>query len=148
MARPSDPKKLAVWRERFERFSNSGLGVAQFCARERVSVASFDNWRKKLGHKGRRRRTAHRRSVFQPVAVVPAALRVVPGPSAICIWRSPNAPVTATPANSIMSTPLTMLLGGVLLVTIKRQRSGRHRTPQRDGADVGVSQCHDTTERV
>ena len=85
MSRPSDPKKLAVWRERFERFSNSGLGVAQFCARERVSVASFDNWRKKLGHKGRRRRTAHRRSVFQPVAVVPAALRVVPGSPAICI---------------------------------------------------------------
>ena len=46
MARPSDPKKLAVGRERFERFSSSGLAVARFCARERFSVASFYNWRK------------------------------------------------------------------------------------------------------
>lgn len=85
MSRPSDPKKLAVWRERLERFSCSGLTVARFCGGERVSIASFYLWRKKLGHKGRRRRVTHRRGVFQPVAVVPAALRVVPGSPAICI---------------------------------------------------------------
>ncbi len=83
MACPSDPKKLAVWRERLERFSGSGLGVAQFCAQERVSAASFYAWRKKLGHKGRH--GTNRRGAFQPVAVVPATLRVVPGPPAICI---------------------------------------------------------------
>ena len=48
MSRPSDPKKLAVWRERFERFSSSGLAVGRFCAREGVSTASFYTWRKKL----------------------------------------------------------------------------------------------------
>ena len=60
MARSSDPKKLAVSRERLERFSISGLGVAQFCTQERVSVASFYHWRKKLGHKGRRRHVTNR----------------------------------------------------------------------------------------
>ncbi len=55
MSRPSDPKKLAVWRERFERLSRSGLTVAQLCARERVSVASFYHWRKKLGQAALRR---------------------------------------------------------------------------------------------
>ncbi len=85
MARPSDPKRLAVWRERFERFSSSGLTVARFCGGERVSIASFYLWRKKLGHKGRRRRVTNRRGAFQQVAVVPAAFGSVPGPAAICI---------------------------------------------------------------
>lgn len=115
MFRSSDPKKLAVWRERLERFSMSGLTVARFCARERVSVASFYHWRKKLGvngrwaprplvgHKGRSRRMTdgrprHRtgpadgRGVFQPVAVVPAtrgfvsrASGLVPAGRAVCI---------------------------------------------------------------
>ncbi len=85
MARPSDPKRLAVWRERLERFSSSGLGVAQFCAREHVSAASFHTWRKKLGHTGRH--ATNRRGAFHPVAVVPAALRVVPGPPAVCIQQ-------------------------------------------------------------
>jgi len=51
MPRPSDPRKLAVWRERLERFSSSGLAVGPFCAREGVSVASFYHWRKKVGRK-------------------------------------------------------------------------------------------------
>lgn len=73
MARPSGPKKLAAWRERLERFSHSGLAVAQFCARESVSVASFYPWRKKLGHKSGRPRRTDRRGVFEPVTVVPTA---------------------------------------------------------------------------
>jgi hypothetical protein len=87
MFRSSDPTKLAEWRERLERFSSCGLAVARFCAQEHVSAASFYHWRKKLGHKGRRRRMTDghprhradppgRRGVFQPVAVIPAG-RVV-----------------------------------------------------------------------
>ena len=85
MSRSSDPKKLAVWRERLERFFTSELGVAPFCAQERVSMASFYHWRKKLGHKGRRRHGISRRGTFQPVAVVPIAPGAVPGSPAICI---------------------------------------------------------------
>ena len=89
MSRTSDPKKLTVWRERFERFSSSGLAVRRFCAREGVSTASFYNWRKKLrlrdrrrsateGHPQLRNDPADGRSRFQQVAVVPSA-------SAVCI---------------------------------------------------------------
>jgi hypothetical protein len=103
MFRSSDSTKLAEWRERFERFSSCGLAVARFCAQEHVSVASFYHWRKKLGHKGRRRRMTdghprHRtgladgRGVFQPIAVVPAARGLgpvasgwVPAGRAVCI---------------------------------------------------------------
>jgi len=76
MSRASDPKKLAVWRNLFERFSSCGLAVTRFCSEERVSVASFYHWRKKLGHKSRRRRVTNERGVFQQVAVVPSASTV------------------------------------------------------------------------
>lgn len=85
MSRSSDPKKLAMWRERFERFSSSGIPVGQFCSRERVSVASFYHWRKKLGPKGRRRRMTGGHGVFQQVTVAPAASGLVPAAPAICI---------------------------------------------------------------
>ncbi len=106
MSRRSDPKKLAVWRERFERFSSSGLAVGRFCAGEGVSTASFYNWRKRLGHKDyvdepvaqfdRRRPVtdghprlrsgpADGRGRFQQVAVVPGTSRLLPTTAAICI---------------------------------------------------------------
>ena len=81
MSRSSDPGKLAMRRKRFQRFSSSPLAVAPFCARERVSVASFYHGRKKLGPQAPRRPTSVckrrycrvRGDLFQPVAVVPAA---------------------------------------------------------------------------
>ena len=106
MSRPSDPRKPAVWRERFERFSRSGLAVTRFCAREGVSTASFYNWRKRLGDKDdvdepvaqfdrrppvtngpRRRRTALAggRGRFQAVTVVPGTSRMLPTAPTICI---------------------------------------------------------------
>jgi hypothetical protein len=96
MPRSSDPKKLAVWRERLERLSSSGLAVGPFCAREGVSTASFYNWRKKLSLSGRsrpateghpRHRTgpADGRGRFQQVAVVSGTSPVLPTAPAICI---------------------------------------------------------------
>jgi hypothetical protein len=80
MARSSDPTKVAAWRGRFQRFARSGLAVARFCAKERVSVASFYYWRKKLGpQSGPQRRSQpvpECDDVFQQVTVVPAAVGV------------------------------------------------------------------------
>jgi hypothetical protein len=81
MPRPSDPGKLAEWRERFERLSSSGLSVVAFCAREGISTPSFYLWRRKLRLNGRsqsatQRHPRHRadpaegRGRFQRVAVV------------------------------------------------------------------------------
>lgn len=72
----TDSGKLASWRARFERFSRGDLAVGRFCARERVSVASFYYWREKVGAVRRGdedRPRSDRRRVFQPVTVVPAA---------------------------------------------------------------------------
>lgn len=60
MARKAGVLLQRQWRERLERFRGSTWTVAEFCRREKVSVASFYQWRKKLagsGHNGRRRRT-------------------------------------------------------------------------------------------
>lgn len=49
MARRMDERRVAEWRERFERFREAGLSVVRFCERERVSAATFYLWRKRLG---------------------------------------------------------------------------------------------------
>lgn len=76
MPRSSDPRKLALWRKRFERFSRGQLAVERFCAREHVSVASFYYWREKVATCERPRPDrphAQAPGVFQPVTVVGAA---------------------------------------------------------------------------
>jgi hypothetical protein len=45
--RPRGSARL-IWAERLARFPNSGLGPAQFCAHEGVSLASFYAWRRRL----------------------------------------------------------------------------------------------------
>lgn len=52
MSRSTDPAKREQWTRRFQRFSQAGITVAQFCQRERVSVANFYQWRKKLAADG------------------------------------------------------------------------------------------------
>ena len=76
MARSSDPTKVATWRGRFRRFARSGLAVARFCAKERVSVASFYYWRKNLGPQGRPQPVPECDDAFQQVTVVSAAVGV------------------------------------------------------------------------
>jgi hypothetical protein len=84
MARSVDSGKAAAWRQRFRRFSRSGLTVARFCAKERVSAPSFYYWRRRLAQhsvskprkreagKPPNRRSRNPRS-FQPVTVMPVA---------------------------------------------------------------------------
>jgi hypothetical protein len=61
------------------------LTIARFCARERISVASFYYWRKRLGHRHGRRRMTDRRGDFQQVAVIPAGSGMVWAAPAVCI---------------------------------------------------------------
>ena len=61
MARRADRAVELAWRERLERQRRSGLSVAAFCRRERVSQPSFYHWRKRLA--------AAERPLFVPVQV-------------------------------------------------------------------------------
>lgn len=48
MPRRPNPRKVALWRDRLERFSSSDQSVAHFCSAEGVSSWSFYKWRKRL----------------------------------------------------------------------------------------------------
>ena len=61
MARRADRAVELAWRERLERQRRSGLSVAAFCRRERISQPSFYQWRKRL--------RAAERPLFVPVQV-------------------------------------------------------------------------------
>jgi hypothetical protein len=77
MARTADWSKRQMWQQRLQRFEQGDLTVAAFCQAERVSVASFQSWRRILGHRavaGRQARPAPmRRQAFLPVEIVGTA---------------------------------------------------------------------------
>ena len=130
MSRWSDPRKLAMWRKRFQRFSSSRLAVAPFCARERVSVASFYHWRKKLGPQVPRRPTSVRGDVFQPVAVVPAAWGVS--------IRLPGGTRIEVPAERLDT--VRAVIAEVARVD-RDPEAGPFFMPQIPHEDRGVTQC-------
>lgn len=65
--------------------------MARFCARERVSVASFYHWRKKLGQAALRRRVPARRGIFRQVTVVPVPPSVVPAAPGVAPERAASS---------------------------------------------------------
>lgn len=68
MARKADQKKLAAWQQRLGRFTTSGLTVARFCSRERVSVSTFWYWRRKC--EGTVSKPVTKVATFSPVEVI------------------------------------------------------------------------------
>jgi transposase-like protein len=48
MARTPDLQLHALWRERLRRQADGGLTIAQFCAQEGLSTATFHSWRRRL----------------------------------------------------------------------------------------------------
>lgn len=78
MSRAADWSKRQVWQQRLQRFEQCELTVAAFCQAEGVSVASFQQWRRVLGHRPAARRYARptatkSRQAFLPVEIVGAA---------------------------------------------------------------------------
>ena len=74
MPRRSSPAKLEDWKRRMQRYEQSNQSIAQFCLNERVSVASFFLWRKKVRAAARSAElaplSADRTGRFQPVVIV------------------------------------------------------------------------------
>lgn len=66
--------KAREWRQRFDRYRESGTTVENFCRRERVSVAMFYYWRRELGGVPQNRASAPGRcGDFAPVRLVGSA---------------------------------------------------------------------------
>jgi hypothetical protein len=48
VARTPDLELHALWRERIGRQAHSGLTIARFCAREHLSLTTFQSWKRRL----------------------------------------------------------------------------------------------------
>jgi len=44
----SDAKKLSCWQQHFSRWESSGLSQRAYCAREGLSLSTFDYWRRQI----------------------------------------------------------------------------------------------------
>jgi hypothetical protein len=74
MPRTRNSNLHALWHERIGRQVQSGLTIAQFCTRERLSVSSFSNWK----HRLRLIDLAnHRPALPAPSAFLPVTVRSV-----------------------------------------------------------------------
>lgn len=65
-------KKLQYWTRHFEEWQASGLARRAYCAREGVSLSTFDHWRRQS------RLRAQSETAQAPVAAPPQALTLVP----------------------------------------------------------------------
>jgi len=65
--RRPDPAVRQLWLQRLQRYQRGGLSVTDFCDRERISVASFYAWRRRLHNAA----PAGTTPGFVPVRVVP-----------------------------------------------------------------------------
>ena len=57
MSRIPDQSKFSLWSQRFNRFHNSGLSIARFCAQENIPTHSFYYWAKRVGPRSQHRQT-------------------------------------------------------------------------------------------
>lgn len=96
MAWSRTPALREIWSERLRRYANSPLTVAAFCERERVSVAAFYYWRRKLpgmagtaaSGRGRRPEAARapRKRDFVPIAIRNSAAIKMRLPNGAQFW--------------------------------------------------------------
>lgn len=71
MARTSDPRLHALWRDRIRRQQVSGLTIVQFCDQERIARSKFHAWKRRfqLMDTQDRSRTVPALPTFLPVTV-------------------------------------------------------------------------------
>ena len=78
MARSADAGKLLAWQQRLRRYSRSRLTVAEFCAKESVSVPAFYHWKRKLdGAADKPTTTARNSGRLQPARPAASAFKRV-----------------------------------------------------------------------
>jgi transposase-like protein len=73
MSRTPDLKRHALWRECIRHQADSGLTIAQFCAREGLSIATFHSWKRRLRLTNR---ADHRAASPAPSTFLPVTVRV------------------------------------------------------------------------
>lgn len=73
MSRGAHVRKRCEWLDRLRRFRRSNLSVIEFCRREKVSVPSYYQWRRKLADTTSEVDAGGQSATFIPVQVASAA---------------------------------------------------------------------------
>lgn len=129
MGRSDLVSKQDIWLRRIQRFSQSGLTVAEFCDREQVSVAAFYQWRRKLVTLANPPQATAREqdglplspSSGSPNGFVP--VRVLP--SSTIEVRFPNGVVLTLPARDLDVLHQTLLVLSQIPVPVRPATEGR-----------------------
>lgn len=105
MGRVAGSSRAEVWRGRLRQQRRSGLAVAEFCRREKISPASFYAWRKRLSG-GRSRPPGQPQFVPIEVATVEGPPRGVqielPGGAVVALPVEASAELVATAIHAAM----------------------------------------------
>jgi hypothetical protein len=101
-----------MWSERLKRFAQGNWTVAEFCRRERVSVPSFYEWRRRLAQAPappQRGEVAspQARPAFVPVTIVPQAQAAVE-------LHLPNGVRVCLPAGDVQALAAAIAAAGQL----------------------------------
>ena len=127
MARGADVDKARAWRQRLGRFARHGHSVATFCAAERVSVATFYYWKRKLSGTAlpARQHTPHSRTrqvSFVPVRLTEAGM---PGPrdkaATVVEVALPNGSRVLVPVNELRAIRVVVKSAGQLRAPSARE---------------------------
>ena len=96
--------KRQEWSQRLQRFVEADVTVVEFCVEEQVSVASFYQWRRKLGTPVGSRATTRRVTAAAPRLDVPAFVPLQITSSATTVrMRLPNGVELWLPAGDVPS---------------------------------------------
>lgn len=108
MGRPASAALATRWRERISRHRRSGLSIAEFCRRERLSQASFFAWRKRVvGQRAAAGRRPTRASVHPTRRGATASVaRFVELPPPVLPVQPPSSSVQITlPGGAVVTLP-------------------------------------------
>jgi hypothetical protein len=92
--------KAAVWQERLRRYERAGLTVAEFCQRERVSIPSFYQWRKRLAETSAGPRPGRSLGMQRP-ATAPAFQQVMLSAGGVVAIELPSGVRLELPAGQL-----------------------------------------------
>jgi hypothetical protein len=113
MSRTPDLKRHTLWRECIRRYVDSGLTITQFCAREGLSVATFQSWKRRLRLIDL---ADHRPASPAPPAFLPVTVRVAEhalGDPLVIVADLPNGIRLRIPtANARLACQLVLAVAG------------------------------------
>jgi hypothetical protein len=143
-----NPAKERFWRDAIGRQRTSGLSIAEFCLRERLSRASFHNWRREIA---RRDAVAPAKTIAAKASRRTSSKAAVSGPQSVSAFVPVVVKDEASPAVVEVILPdrtLVRVSSGcdgrtlaLVLAALAEQRRGAAEGLDRANGEHGDARC-------